>query len=138
MVREIGDETVVYDTGTHRAHCLGRLAAAVWRGEPVGGLAAEVARRRLARAGLAGRLPRPTGAERAAPVDPTERRRALRRLAGAASLAVVSVLAPTPQAAAATCLPNGAASPCTRNADCCSNCCSSTQRFCIGGGTCLP
>jgi hypothetical protein len=140
VVRHLGNETVVYDRQHHRAHCLGRLAAAVWRGEPVGGLATEVARRRLERAGLAAKAARPTGPARKGrlPVDPAERRRALRRVAGLAALAVASVLAPTPQAAAATCLTNGAASPCIRNADCCSTCCSSTQRFCIGGGTCLP
>jgi len=67
VVREVGAETIVYDRRSHQAHCLGPLAAAVWRewrpgeaaaqltarlGPPVDAVAVEVALRRLARAGL--------------------------------------------------------------------------------------
>ena len=31
IIRELPEETLVYDQETSRAHCLGRLAAAVWR-----------------------------------------------------------------------------------------------------------
>src|SRR5512134_4020066 len=71
IVRQVGPETVVFDRRRHRAHCLGPLAAAVWRscdsrlstaeitrrvsaerGEPVDEIAVRVALRRLERAGL--------------------------------------------------------------------------------------
>jgi hypothetical protein len=31
VVREQGDETSIYDTKNHHAHCLNRLAALIWR-----------------------------------------------------------------------------------------------------------
>jgi hypothetical protein len=133
---------LVYDFERHRAVCLNRAAAAVWRlcdgrtnvaglgralGEESGGEVGEeavwlaleqLARERL----LAGRLVRPAGAAR------VTRRELIRRLglAAAASLPLVtSVVAPTP-AQAASCLPPG--QPCTSSLQCCSAVCS--------GGTC--
>ena len=31
VVRELGDETLVYDLKSHKAHCLNRTAALVWK-----------------------------------------------------------------------------------------------------------
>jgi hypothetical protein len=44
VVRQIGPETLVYDRLRHRAHCLGPLAAAVWRACDDRRSAAEIAR----------------------------------------------------------------------------------------------
>ena len=47
VVREIGDETLVYDTRTHSAHCFNRTAALVFRhadGRSVADIAANLAR----------------------------------------------------------------------------------------------
>jgi hypothetical protein len=156
IVRQVGPETVVYDRRRHRAHCLGPLAAAVWRssdgrrsaaeiarrvsarGEPVDETAVRVAQRRLERAGLIdGPAPQPgepAPGPRGAPTA-AGRREALRRAAALAGLAVVTVLAPTPEAAAGT-LPVGA--PCTFSRDCESNCCHAQQGVCKAreGGNC--
>ena len=52
VVREVGSETIVYDPRTHRAHCLGETAAAVWRECDGGRSASEIAERlRLLRRG---------------------------------------------------------------------------------------
>jgi hypothetical protein len=125
VVRELPDETLVYDERSHKAHCLNRTAAAVFRAadgtrsveEIAAGLvpavAAPEAERdaavRLALDELEGAgllLPGPEG-------PGASRREALRRMGlGAALLlpAVVSVLAPTPAEALTTCV-----STCTGN-----------------------
>jgi len=157
LVRRVGGETIVYDRATHAAHCLGTLAAAVWRswdgrasateiaaqlegelGEPVDPLAIEVAVRRLARAGL---IDRPAAASAAAPDPPGDcrpaaRREALRRVAALAGLAVASLMVPTPAAAAASCKPNWqfgdvGASRCQSGSECCSRCCSNFVDVCL-------
>lgn len=120
----MGDETLVYDLGRHRAHSLNRTAGLVWsacNGErnaaaiarhlarDVPGASAEmveVALARLARARLltsSGGIPR---------------RAALRRLSLAAGLlpVVSSILVPEP-AQAATCSPRGGC--CADQAECC-------------------
>ena len=127
VVRAVGSETIVYDPRTHQAHCLGTVAAAVWRecdghrstseiaermrlagGGPIDEASVAVALRRLERAGLvdgqASRIvagPDGHGSGHAA-----GRRAALRRVAALAGLAVASLVVPTPEAAAATCKPN--------------------------------
>lgn len=122
MVREIGDETVVYDTRQHRAHCLNRTAASVFRHSDgtrtAGEIAAlvganpphgadeervEMALERLHAAGLL------AGEYHAARRGSTSRREVLRRVGlGAALLApiVTSLVVPTPaEAAASACIP---------------------------------
>lgn len=158
IVRRIGSETVVYDRDRHRAHCLSPLAAAVWRehdgrrsaaevaarlsagrDEPVGEDVVRVALRRLARAGLA-----EPGAGRQLDAESKglgasqrlARRLALRRVAGLAGLAVLTLATPSPAQVAATCLPNGGG-PCTSSAQCCNNCCNANNNRCTGGGPCL-
>jgi hypothetical protein len=156
VVRRIGEEAVVYDPATHRAHCLNRTARPVFeRGEGAEDIvAAEIApelrlthaealsavrlgRRQLARAGLRGPF-----AE--APAPARSRRRLLRRLTAASLLPLVqSVVAPSP-AEAQTCLPRD--SPCTSSSQCCPEvpCCrragppGAPARCRPGGGGCLP
>jgi hypothetical protein len=123
VVRELPGEVLVYDTESHRAHCLDRTAGAVFRHadgtRTVGDLAAilgtgeggdEVVRATLASLAEAGLL-----AEADAKTAPgLTRREVVRRVGiGAAVLvpAVVSVLAPTPAEAAATCVCNCAGQP---------------------------
>jgi len=158
IVRQVGPETVVYDRRRHRAHCLGPLAAAVWRSRESGRSPAEIARavsagwrepvdetmvqvalRRLERAGLIDGRAQPSGeagsASRGAPAG-AGRREALRRVAALTGLAVLSVAAPSP-AQVATCIPNGGG-PCTSSAQCCNACCNANNNKCTGGGPCLP
>jgi hypothetical protein len=121
VVRAIGDETLVYDTRRHRAHCLNRTAALVFRlsdgTRTVGEIAAaigggpdaqEPVAMALAQLTAAGLLASPP--ETGAPAG-TSRREALRRVGlGAALLApiVTSLVVPTPAEAAATCIPQAA------------------------------
>jgi hypothetical protein len=124
LIRELPDELLVYDQGQHRAHCLNRTAAEVYRhadgtrtvGElalllaPEGDRAAgesavEAALARLGEAGLLESAPAPPG---------LSRREVVRRIGiGAAILlpAVASVVAPTPAEAAATCVSSCASQP---------------------------
>lgn len=115
LIRELPDELLVYDKTDHRAHCLNRTAATVFRhadgtrttaeiarllapGEPDGEPTVAEALARLAAAGLLESRP---------PLESTSRREALRRVGlGAAVLlpAVASIVAPTPAEAAATCI----------------------------------
>ena len=158
VVREVGSETIVYDPRSHRAHCLGAAAAAVWRecddhssasevaerirlagGESIDETSVAVALRRLERAGLVdGQASRTAGGpEGSGSGHVAGRRAALRRVATLAGLAVASLVVPTPQAAAATCKPDwqaggGAASQCQRSDQCCSRCCS------VNLGVCPP
>jgi hypothetical protein len=157
IVRQIGPETVVYDRRTHRAHCLGPLAAAVWRswagrrsaadiarhlaatrGEPIGEIAVGVALRRLERAGLVARRARQAAGgasgDRAAPTGPA-RREALRAVATITGLAVLSIATRSPAQAAATCLARG--SRCTESRQCCERCCQAVSNICTGGGPCI-
>lgn len=157
IVRQVGPETVVFDRRQHRAHCLGPLAAAVWRscdsqhstaeiaervsaerGEPVDEIAVRVALRRLERAGLIdGGASWPVEAGPGAPAAPggAGRREALRRVAALTGLAVLSVVTPSPAQVAATCVRNG--QPCTSSAQCCNACCNANNNRCTGGGPCL-
>jgi len=132
IVRELGAETLVYDLATHRASCLNRGAAEVFRacngrrsvseiaslagrrlGHEVTAAYVEVALERLARSGLVASTPRITS---------PRRRQLLKRLATAAIVlpAITTVLAPEP-AQAQTCLEN--MQMCSVSSQCCSGCC---------------
>jgi hypothetical protein len=147
LTRELKDELLVYARDEHRAHCLNRTAATVFRNadgtRSIADLALLLAPRadraaaeavvgetldRLAEAGLLEGPPAAPG---------LSRREVVRRVGlGAAILlpAIVSIVAPTPAEAAATCVTSCAiaadgtpctcfgASPCT--ATCVSNSCS--------------
>jgi len=142
VVHELPDETLVYDLKRHRALCLNRTAALVWKRCDGQTTVAEVtallerelrtpvepkvvwfALQRLERARLLrGRANLPPETSRLA-------RRDLLRLGLVAALAVpiiVSVLAPT-AAQAASCKAGGAA--CTVDRECCSG-------NCLGNHTC--
>jgi hypothetical protein len=158
IVRQVGAETVVYDRRLHRAHCLGPLAAAVWRsydvslstaevarlaseapGEVIDAAAVEVVLRRLERAGLVdGRTRRRDEAEDAVhgTAARVARREALRRAAALTGLVVLSLAVPSPAQAAVTCIPNGGG-PCSSSAECCNACCNANNFKCTGGGPCL-
>jgi hypothetical protein len=143
IVREIDSEVLVYDRKRHRAHCLGPLAAAIWKacdgtravaavaeaasraGALVDGPAAELVLRRLRRARLVSGF-------RPSPPDP-HRRALLRQAAAAAGLAVFSMASPT-ALQAASCTPGGqcVAMP---NSQCSGlPCCESPARRCTKQG----
>lgn len=152
LVREMADETLVYDLRSHKAHCLNRPAALVWSWcdgkASVGGMAARLGKelhgpadneivwlalRELRKAGLLAEGPsRPRG---------STRREALRRLGwGVAAPAVVSILAPT-AAEAVTCIRSAACSDtaiCDQSAgsNCCNKrpCCENLAQTCIPSG----
>jgi hypothetical protein len=116
VVRDLAGETIVYDKDRHRAHCLNRTAAFVFRHADGRRTAAQIAAllgpgadehlvdialEQLAAAAL---LEPRSGDAGHAP----SRREVLRRVGlGAAVLvpAVASLLVPTPAEAAATCIP---------------------------------
>jgi hypothetical protein len=141
VVRELPDEVLVYDLGTHKAVCLNSTAAAVWRlcdgrrtGEEIrraleksaGGAVPEelvwLALEQLGKDGLLeARPPRP------AALAGITRREMIRRvgLGAAVTLPVVaSIVAPTP-ADASSCFPSGTA--CNDSAQCCAG------SLCSGG-----
>jgi hypothetical protein len=152
LLRELPGELVVYDTAGHRAHCLNRAAAAVFRlADGTRGLddlarlvapgAAKTEGRAVVRLAL-DRLGR-AGLVEAAPAAPSAtRREVLRRAAlGTAVLlpAVASIVAPTPAEAAATCTsscagkPDGTPCSCFGADPCTSTCLANT---CQDGGEC--
>lgn len=142
VVREVAEEVLVYDLGTHKAVCLNSTAAAVWRLCDGRRTAADIGKMLEKTAGahvpeevvwlaleqlgrdslLDARPPRP------AHLAGLSRREMIRRvgLAAVALPAVASIVAPTP-AQASSCLPQGAS--CNTGSQCCSTSCS--------GGTCL-
>jgi hypothetical protein len=147
VVREVADEVLIYDLESHKAVCLNKTAALVWRacdgqktvrriardvaaetGEAVPEELVWLALEQLGRDHLLdARVSRPVSVER------MTRRELMRRLGLAAAIAlpvVTSIVAPTP-AQAASCLPSGAA--CTDSAQCCSGVCDTTvTHVCVG------
>lgn len=120
VVRELADETLVYDVEGHRAHCLNPTAALVWGlcdGEnTVSRIAEKVGERlsarvpdelvRLALDQLADRGLLAPGDARPAAANPVSRRAMMRRLGLAAAVAlplVTSIISPTPVMAQSPC-----------------------------------
>jgi len=119
LVRELPDEVVVYDLEQHRAHCLNRTAALVFKHADGTRTRADLARvlgpggsdevvklalEELSAAGLM--EPQPTEPV-AASSEAMGRREVARRIGLAAAIllpAVATVVAPTPAEAAATCV----------------------------------
>ncbi|HEX8772345.1 MAG TPA: PqqD family protein [Pyrinomonadaceae bacterium] len=149
VVKELTDETLVYDEETHEAHCLNQTAAFVWkhcnghmsaaemarqlerlRGTPVSEQVVWLALRQLAKSRLLeGPLERPS-------TEGKISRRALMRTLGVAAAAsvplVTSIVAPT-AVSAATIVCGKAGDPCTTSTDCCSGlfCCEGAlSNFC--------
>ncbi len=149
LIRELPEELVVYDQEQHRAHCLNRTAALVFRHADGTRTAAELAQLpgaddqvvRLALEQLAG-----AGLLESGAVDADagmSRRDVARRVGLAAAIllpAVASIVAPTPAEAAATCVTNCAGqtpgTPCTSiGANPCTEvCASSSAGSCTDGG----
>lgn len=146
IVQDLPNETLVYDPETHKAHCLNKTAAAIWRkcdgSTPVQFIAKQIrdefelpaddgiiwmALQQLERAKLLeGPLAAPQEFAR------NSRRAALKRIGlvgGVAALLplVTSVVAPTP-AAASTAL--GPGSPCSDPLQCQSMSCNNTTGKC--------
>jgi hypothetical protein len=152
LTRELPDELLVYDRDGHRAHCLNRTAAAVFKNAdgtrtvadlarllaPEGDRAAgeSVVAEALARLAEAGLL------EGEPAVPRWSRREVVRRVGiGAAILlpAVASIVAPTPAEAAATCVDNCTGKPDGTPCSCFfANPCTATcvTNSCSDGGPC--
>jgi hypothetical protein len=150
VVRDLADETIVYDANGHRAHCLNRTAALVFRSANGRRTMAEIAallgpgadvhlvRRaleQLAAAGLVQARLRRLASTRS-------RREALRQVGlGAAILApaVSSLLVPTPAEAAATCIPAASCNG-SNDGEACYNSNPATEcsLYTCQGGSCLP
>ena len=145
VVRELPEEVLVYDLDTHKALCLNRTAALVWkccdgqsgvegilralRAELQAPVTEEVvwlALERLSRDRLlTERVRRP------AALAGVSRRDVLKKigLAAAVTLPVVTaIVAPTPAQAAASCKPTGVA--CGTSVECCSSICDNNG-FCV-------
>ena len=144
-IKELQDETLVYDLKHQKAHCLNRTAGLVWRQCDGKTTPAEIARilhhdlgitvdeqlvwfalDRLKRARLL--------EEESAPRKKLtlHSRRALARKLGMALLAVplvMTIVAPS-VAMAASCFPFN--HNCTLDSDCCSNHCGSNNHKCLG------
>ena len=138
ILTEVPDELLIYDLDTHRAHCLNRTAALVWKlcdgTRDVGGLARDLGAELgspvvedlvwhtladLDRHDLM-REPSPLPASLAG----TSRRDFLRHAALATAVAaplIASIVAPT-AAEAGSCKATG--QPCSSNGECCSSNCS--------------
>jgi hypothetical protein len=154
LIRELPDELLVYDQEQHRAHCLNRTAALVFRNADGTRTAAELARlpganeevvtlalEQLAASGLLD-----AGASRADPEilgAGMSRRDVARRVGLAAAIllpAVASIVAPTPAEAAATCVTTCAGAtvgtPCTSvgASPCTETCLGTTAGTCSDGG----
>jgi hypothetical protein len=138
VVRELADEVLVYDTEGHRAHCLNRTAALVWKhcdgrtpalviaeriGEELCSTVSEevvwLALEQLARFDLLA-----TAASHLPAANLISRRKMIRRLGLAAAVSlplITSIISPTPAQAQ---------SPCTET--------SCGPGFCCSGGVCVP
>ncbi|HST54122.1 MAG TPA: PqqD family protein [Pyrinomonadaceae bacterium] len=146
VVRELPEEVLVYDLDTHRAMCLNRTAALVWKSCDGRNDVAAIARALRAEFGahvpeevvwlalerlsrdrlIAERVRRP------ASLAGLSRRDVIKKvgLAAAVALPVVSAIVAPTTAEAASCLPTGSA--CTAPAQCCSGACPGAPN-----GTCL-
>jgi hypothetical protein len=143
--RDLGDETLIYDLDTDRAHSLNPTAAGVWKRCDGASTPAEIAclvsadlgttvdeqtvwyaLHELARKDLLAETGLPVG------VSPITRRQLVRRAglvaAAVAIPAVTSIVVPT-AAQAASCVHAGGS--CVISAQCCSNNC--TGSVCVGG-----
>jgi hypothetical protein len=138
LSREFGDEMLVYDLQHDAGHCLNSTAAAAWKlcdGNNSPSRIARTLSRQLSQqvdeSVVLLALDQLADAhlimEPEVPVERPSRCVALRRIGIAAAIAlplVTSIVAPT-RAQVASCLHN--LSPCTANAQCCSNLCAANR-----------
>jgi hypothetical protein len=141
VIRELDDETLVYDTGRDRAHCLNRTAAMVWK-QCDGSTTAKEALRSL-NSGFSvpvdedvvwlavKQLERFDLVESNGKSPSVSRRNLVLKYAPLALAlpVIMSITAPTP-AIVASCLPNQAPCGSAGQPPCCSGVCDGT---CIGG-----
>jgi hypothetical protein len=139
IVRQLGDELLVYDKRSKKAYCLNRVAGEVWMlcdgsrtvGEIVrhfgtksesviDGNIVPLTLQKLQRSGLL-----ESGSSGAKQIELPSRRSLLKKLGAASALAipiVTSILVPTPAEAASPC--RTALQPCPQgNAQCCTHLC---------------
>lgn len=152
VIRELADETLVYDLERHKAHCLNRTAALIWRHcdgqtsvdemtsmldkELDGSVDREVMLYAVDRLGKKHLLEGPV-------IWPADSRRFSRRdvirkvgLAAAVAFPLVTTIVAPQAAQAATCLAD--TTPCTASPQCCSGCCKSSSMKCIAGTPSTP
>lgn len=138
IVQELGDELVIFNRETKTAHMLNPEAAAVYRaaagGTSIEDLAGVIeggnAEQRVAAATLAISELATVGVVDGT-LPPVSRRSLLRTIGAAAAVpTVISILAPTPAAAASNLV---LGQPCTPPEDTCI-----LQAICLGGHCCVP
>jgi Stigma-specific protein, Stig1/Coenzyme PQQ synthesis protein D (PqqD) len=105
-IRELPDETLIYDHATNKAHCLNRTAALVWHS----------CDGKMTVRELAGLLQRELGVMSAEPLihltlEKLARRKLLRQLAVAALPVIMTMVAPRANAAASTPTAGGVCPP---------------------------
>jgi hypothetical protein len=139
VVQELGDEVLVYDRLCHRAYCLNRTAATIWKlcdGKTTLAKMAELMTKKfdtpvaddviwfgLGQLQKARLVDEQSVAPSSSPFAAMSRREAMRRVGLAAAVllpVVTSIIAPK-AAQAASCTPNGEA--CHGNGNCCSHNC---------------
>ncbi len=136
VIRELDDETLVYDTERDEAHCLNQTAALVWKHCDGKTTAREAVRSLQGTLGgsvdtdivwlAVKQLQRFHLVEGASMKSPGVSRRELVLKYAPAALAlpvIMSITAPTP-AGAVSCVANGGA--CSTGTQCCSGCCQSS------------
>jgi hypothetical protein len=152
VIEGLGDETLVYDMRSHKAHCLNRTAALVWNRcdgrstvsemraalekelhTPVNADVVWIALEQLGKAKLLS-----DGLPGSVSQQSLSRRAVIKRLGLGAAVAlplVTSILAPT-TAEASTCTANGGA--CTTDSRCCSGTCCLPPAVGCTPNTCIP
>ncbi len=146
LIRELPDELLVYDQEQHRAHCLNRTAALVFRHadgtrtaaelSQLPGANDEVVTLALAQLAASGLLERGASTADTDAAHPGMTRRDIARRVGLAAAillpAVATILAPTPAEAAATCVTSCAGQPDGTPCSCTGGCLAPTET-CITG-----
>jgi hypothetical protein len=144
VIRELDDETLVYDTERDKAHCLNRTAALIWDQCDGKTTAREVARSLQSQLSVSvdedivwlavKQLERFHLVESNGKSPSVSRRDLVLKYAPAALAlpVIMSITAPTPAGAGSPCIESG--QPCTSSAQCCSGLsCFGSPSTCQGG-----